>query len=136
MLYHGVDLVEVARVRNAVERWGTRFLYRVFTPGELADCDALGPHPRYESLAARWAAKEAVAKALNIGLSGLGAGALPEGELRARLHDIEVVRGANGQPTLRLHGSLATRAETLAALSLSLSHTATYALASVVGVEH
>jgi holo-[acyl-carrier protein] synthase len=134
MLYHGIDLVEVERVRGAVERWGERFLRRVFTAQELADCAAPGPHPRYESLAARWAAKEATAKALGIGLTGLGAEAIPSEYPRAALHDIEVVRAPDGRPTLHLHGALAPRIDTLD-VSLSLSHTAAYAVASVVAIE-
>jgi holo-[acyl-carrier protein] synthase len=134
MLYHGIDIVEVARVRKAVERWGERFLRRVFTARELADCAAFGPAPRYESLAARWAAKEAAAKALGVGLTGLGAEAIPAEHERAGLHDIEVVRAPDGRPTLRLHRSLAPRMVALD-LSLSLSHTAEYAVASVVALE-
>ncbi len=134
MLYHGIDIVEVDRVRHAVERWGERFLRRVFTARELADCAALGPNPRYESLAARWAAKEATAKALGIGLTGLGAEAIPTAHKRAGLHDIEVVRAPDGRPTLHLHGALAVHMDALA-MSLSLSHTATYAVASVVALE-
>lgn len=134
MLYHGIDIVEVARVRGAVERWGERFLRRVFTPRELADCAAPGANPRYESLAARWAAKEAAAKALGIGLTGLGADAVPTQHARAAFHDIEVVRAPDGRPILHLHGVLAPRMATLD-LSLSLSHTATYAVASIVALE-
>ena len=52
MLYHGVDIMEVARLRQAVERWGERFLRRVYTPGELADCGVDAGKPRFESLAA------------------------------------------------------------------------------------
>lgn len=134
MLYHGIDIIEVERVRGAVERWGERFLRRVFTPRELADCAAPGPNPRYESLAARWAAKEAAAKAFGIGLTGLGAAAVPSLSARAAFHDIEVVRTPDGPPTLCLHGVLAPRATALE-VRLSLSHTATYAVASVVALE-
>lgn len=134
MLVHGIDIVEVARVRRAAERWGGRFLRRVFTPGELADCGAAGPAPRYESLAARWAAKEAAAKALGVGLSGLGAGPGAAGEL-LHLHEIEVARGPGGRPLLRLHGGAAAAAARLgiAELALSVSHSGGLAVASVVG---
>jgi holo-[acyl-carrier protein] synthase len=135
VIFHGVDIVEVARVRRAVERWGTRFLERVYTAGELEACAAF-VSPRFPSLAARWAAKEAAAKALGVGLSGLGAAAAGgEGE-PLHFHELEVVRGASGRPELRLHG----RAVALAAASsidswaLSMSHTAQYAVASVVAL--
>jgi holo-[acyl-carrier protein] synthase len=135
VIYHGVDIVEVARVRDAAERWGARFLRRVFTPGELADCDAGGPAPRFESLAARWAAKEAVAKALGVGLSGLGAGVSAPGA-PLHFHEIEVARAPDGRPELRLHGGAADAAAArgIAQLALSLSHTAEHAVASVVGI--
>ena len=69
MLYTGIDLIEIERIARAVERWGDRFLDRVYTPAELAIYRA-----RPASLAARWAAKEAVAKLLGVGLRGLGGG--------------------------------------------------------------
>jgi holo-[acyl-carrier protein] synthase len=128
MLYHGIDMVEIVRLRRAVERWGDRFLQRVFTPNELKDCGVTDGLPRFESLAARWAAKEATAKALSLGLSGLAAGA----GIRLGWHEIEVVRGAEGQPLLRLHGA-AARALGRGALALSLSHTNEHAIASVIG---
>lgn len=135
MICHGVDIVEVARVRRAAERWGERFLRRVFTAGELADCGVGAGAPRYESLAARWAAKEAGAKALGLGLRGLAAGE-PAGEMPLGLHELEVVRTATGRPELRLHGeaAAAARALGLAELALSLAHTDAYAVASVVGL--
>ena len=132
MIYHGIDIIEVARVRQAVERWGERFLRRVYTLGELHDCGA--PHaPRYESLAARWAAKEAAAKALGVGLSGLGAG--KAGPL-LHFHELEVARGPGGRPLLRLYGGAATTATALGVgeLALSLSHTHEHAVASVVAL--
>lgn len=129
MIYHGVDIIEIARLRRAVERWGERFLCRVFTPGELADCGVTAGAPRFESLAARWAAKEAAAKALGLGLGGLASGA---GRYLG-WHEIEVVRGLAGRPLLRLHGAAAA-ATVGAELALSLSHTRNHAIASVVGV--
>lgn len=139
MLYHGIDIVEVARIRQAAQRWGRRFLLRVFTEGELADCDALGSAPRYDSLAGRWAAKEAAAKALGIGLSGLGAAAFDDtGAPRPGLRDIELARDADGRPHLRLYGAAAAAASALgvASLAVSISHTRDLAVASVIaGVE-
>ena len=59
----GVDVIEIARIGRAVERWGERFLQRVYTPGEIARCQG-----RVSSLAARFAAKEAAGKALGVGV--------------------------------------------------------------------
>ncbi|GIV87555.1 MAG: holo-[acyl-carrier-protein] synthase [Chloroflexus sp.] len=132
MLYHGVDLVEVRRIRQAVMRYGQRFLARVYTAAERADCEIAPQVMRYEALAARWAAKEACAKALGIGLRGLGAFTVDYP--RAGLHDIEVVRDAAGRPTLHLSGVAAQTANALQirALAVSLSHTDELAIASVV----
>ncbi len=135
MLYHGVDIMEVARLRRAVERWGERFLRRVYTPGELADCGVAAGKPRYESLAARWAAKEAAAKALGLGLSGLAAGRPVTGP-PLHLRELEVTRGPAGRPELRLHGQAAAAAAALglSQIALSLSHTHEHAVASVVAI--
>ncbi|MFM8321095.1 MAG: holo-ACP synthase [Chloroflexota bacterium] len=113
----GIDLIEIERVRAAIERHGERFLQRVYTPGELADC-AGSP----ASLAARFAAKEAAAKALGCGI----------GQVAWR--EIEVRRGPQGRPQLALHGSAAGLAADLGLLewSLSLTHTAGLAGAVVV----
>ncbi len=142
MLYHGIDIIEIGRIRAAIERWGPRFLSRVYTETELRDCGAASGTPRYGSLAARWAAKEAAAKALGAGLRGLGS--LHRKEFAAELghqsalslHDIEVLRGRQGQPLLALHGGAAALALELhlRALVLSLSHAHDYAVASVIGV--
>jgi holo-[acyl-carrier protein] synthase len=133
LLYHGIDIVEVARVRRAAERWGMRFLSRVFTPDELEECGLPFGAPRYESLAARWAAKEAFAKALGLGLRGLGAKAA---EQLLQLREIAVAKGESGQPVLRLSGSAADAAAArgIGALALSLSHSGGMAVASVIGL--
>lgn len=121
MLRTGVDLIEIARVRSAIEAHGERFLTRVYTEGELACC-----RQRIESLAARFAAKEAVAKAL-------GAGVWRDG---VAWTDIEVLRAASGAPQLLLHGAAAAIAATLGLTtwSLSLSHDRTHAIAFVVAM--
>lgn len=133
MLYHGVDVVEVARIRHVVLRYGQRFLARVYTAAEQADCVSADGVLRFEALAARWAAKEACAKALGIGLRGLGALAVAD-RPRAGLLEIEVVRDAAGRPVLRLAGIAAQTAAVLRieTLAVSLSHTGDLALASVV----
>lgn len=119
MLRTGVDLIEIERLQGAIQRHGQRFLQRVFTVGELAE---VGEQPA--SLAGRFAAKEAVAKALGCGIGDVG------------WLEIEVRRGGRGQPELQLHGAAAQRAAELGLLtwSLSLSHTATHAIAFVVAL--
>jgi holo-[acyl-carrier protein] synthase len=115
-LRSGVDLVEVERFSLAIERHGERFLRRIFTAAELADC-ANKP----ASLAARFAAKEAVSKALG---TGIGPVAWTE---------IEVGRGPSREPVLRLHGAARELAQRLGLdeWSLSLSHTDALAIAFV-----
>ncbi len=129
MLYTGVDIIEIERMERAVTRWGTRLVERVFTPGEQRDCAG-----RVPSLAARWAAKEAAAKALGVGLVGLGLTPQPVEERAVKLQEIEVQRARTGQPLLVLHGGAAQRAAALGwrSVSLSLSHSRDYAVAFVV----
>src|SRR5690606_22415831 len=109
------------RVARAVERHGDRFLRRVFTPGELAYCASSEAH-RAARLAARFAAKEAVLKALGIGLR------------ESRWTGAGVCRDERGRPSVRLTGRLAEIAAARGAtrIHLSLSHTQEYAVAQVV----
>lgn len=115
----GIDLIEIERVQNAVNRHGLRFLERVFTPQELAE---VGDKPA--SLAARFAAKEAVAKALGTGI----------GEIAWK--EVEILRGPAGEPVLYLYGAAARLAaqRNLSAWSISLSHTRSHAAAVVVAL--
>ena len=117
----GIDLVEIVRIHRSIERYGPRFLNRVYTSGEQAYC--LRKRKSAESFAARFAAKEAGAKALGTGIS-FGVSWL----------ELEVVRELSGRPTLRFHGRAAQIAARLgiARAALSLTHTATLAQASVV----
>lgn len=118
----GVDLVDVPRVRTLLERHGDRFKERTFTAGEIAYCDGCAdPAMHY---AARFAAKEAAAKALGTGLWAEG----------VDWKDFEVTRAANGRPGLRLHGAAASHAAALGVrhAHLSLSHTRELALAQVI----
>lgn len=121
ILGSGIDLVEVDRIRQAVERYGARFLNRVYTRAEQDYC--LRKRSAAESLAARFAAKEAAAKALGTGIS-------------RGVHwlQIEVVREPGGRPGIALHGSAAQIAARLGAVRavLSLTHTASLAAASVL----
>ncbi|MBN2046018.1 MAG: holo-ACP synthase [Anaerolineales bacterium] len=115
----GVDLIEVARIGAAIERYGERFLRRIFTSRELTVT-----HGRVESLAARFAAKEAVAKTLGVGI----------GEV-AWL-DIEVLSGPNRQPELHLSGKAAKLAaeQGLTRWAISLSHSQLFAIAMVTAM--
>jgi len=114
-------MVEIGRIQQSVDRYGERFLNRVYTDAEKAYC--LRKRMAAESFAARFAAKEAGAKALGTGISH-GVGWL----------EIEVVREPSGRPTLKFHGRAAEFASRLGATraALSISHTAAFALASVV----
>lgn len=117
----GIDLVEIARIQHSVDRYGRRFLDRIYTPAEQSYC--LRKRNAAESLAARFAAKEAAAKALGTGISR-----------GVTWLEIEVVREPGGRPGLRFEGRAAQMAARLGAAhaALSLTHTASLAAASVV----
>jgi holo-[acyl-carrier protein] synthase len=116
----GADLVEIERITQTVQRFGSRFLQRIFTPEELQESRS-----RMTWLAGRFAAKEACAKAL-----GTGVGA------HAAWRDMRVVRQPNGKPELRLSGDAAARAAALrlASFDLSIAHTQQFAMAVVVAL--
>lgn len=115
----GVDLVEIERLQQAIDRYGERFLQRIFTATELEE---VGHNTA--SLAGRFAAKEAVSKALGTGIGPVN------------WREIEVLRGPQRQPRLLLHGSAQRLAEdlNLSDWSISLSHSLSYAIAMVVAV--
>ena len=117
MLATGVDIIEISRIRQVLERYGQRFLERIYTPGEIAYCRG-----RPANLAARFAAKEATMKALGTGVRGVG------------WKDIEVVRHESGAPSIELHARGKRRAQQLGVqeISVSLSHSREYAVAFVV----
>ncbi|MFZ0685837.1 MAG: holo-[acyl-carrier-protein] synthase [Terriglobales bacterium] len=117
----GVDIAEVHRIRESFERFGDRFLRRIFTDGEIRYCERKAN--RFESYAARFAAKEAGMKALGTGWSR-----------GVRWRDIEVVRPKGQRPTLQFHGEAAAIAAKLGAknIALSLTHTSEEALAHVI----
>ena len=118
MLVTGVDIIEIPRIRRVADRYGDRFYGRVYTEREAAYCRGRAPQ-----LASRFAAKEAVMKALGTGTRGV------------RWQDIEVVRERGQAPTIRLRGNALARAERLGIehLAVSLSHSEQYAVAFVVG---
>ncbi len=117
----GIDLTEIGRIQQSVERYGKRFLDRVYTPAEQAYC--LRKRRSAESLAARFAAKEAGAKALGTGISR-GVNWL----------EIEVVREPGRRPTLRFSGRAQDISVKLGVthVALSITHTGDLAMASVV----
>ena len=117
----GVDLAEVPRIRASIERFGARFIERIYTPAEIAYVERKAN--RYERYAARFAAKEAGMKAIGTGWRH-----------GVRWQDFEVANLPSGKPTLRLHGVAARVADRLGVrnVSLSLTHTAELGMAHVI----
>jgi len=115
----GIDIIKVDRIKATLERFGARFTKRVLTPAESRYV-----RDRPETMAGRWAAKEAVSKVLGLGVRGIG------------WRDIEVVRLPTGQPSIQLHGRAAARAEQLGMgrIAVSISHESDYAVAIAFGV--
>jgi len=114
----GVDIVEIERIQRVVDRWGQRFLGRIYTEAELDSCRS-----RVPDLAAKFAGKEAVMKALGTGTKGVS------------WRDIEILPSRRRAPLVFLHGGARRRARKLGikGLAISLSHSRDYAVASVVG---
>jgi holo-[acyl-carrier protein] synthase len=117
----GIDIAEVERIAKAIERYGDRFLQRIFTERERQYCESKAN--RIERYAARFAAKEAAMKALGTGWSG-----------GIRWQDIEICREPGGRPTIKFHGKAAAIAANLGAkrVALSISHTLAQAIAQVI----
>lgn len=124
VLRSGVDLVDVQRLAGLNPAIRERFLRRVYTPRELLVCQDANAQPSYESLAGRFAAKEAVAKALGVGIGPLA------------WQEIEILAGPCGEPLLHLHGAAqaAARQQGLQTWSVSISHTRTQAVATAVAI--
>jgi len=118
MIFSGVDLVEVARIGALIARWQERFLHRVYTEAELELCRG-----QVTSLAARFAAKEAVMKLLGTGRSGVS------------WKDIEILTEETGKPMVRLSGRAERKASELRLqeVSISMSHTQEHAIALAIG---
>lgn len=114
----GVDIIEIDRIEQAALSWQDSFLRRVYTRAEL---ESSGNKP--SSLAARFAAKEAVMKALGTGAKGVG------------WKDIEVLSNSDGAPFVRLYGRACDKAKEIgmSTFSISMSHSKHYAVAMVVG---
>src|SRR5437762_5550544 len=117
----GIDICEVARVRDAIERFGQRFLKRVFTQAEREYCES--KRNRVERYAARFAAKEAAMKAIGTGL-----------RRGVSWQDFEIGREAGGRPTLEIRGKGAEFAAKLGMkrAALSITHTREQAMAQVI----
>jgi len=117
----GIDIAEVPRIRHSIERFGDRFLHRIFTEGEMRYCNSKAN--RAERYAARFAAKEAAMKALGTGWNH-----------GVRWRDCEVVRRPGGRPTMMFHGIAGEFAAKLGVknAALSISHTAEQAIAQVI----
>lgn len=113
----GVDLIEISRIEDVIARHGKQYLERVYTPAELEQCGR-----RAESLAGRFAAKEAVAKALGSGIGDVS------------WKDIEVLGNGQNAPVLTLHNKAKQRADELgfSSWSLSISHSQSHSVAFVV----
>ena len=117
MLSTGVDLIHIARIGRAVDRWGERFLRHIYTEAEQRYCRG-----RTRELAARFAAKEAISKALGTGLVGIS------------WTEMEILGDPRGKPMVTLYGRALVRAQLLGLTewAISLSHTDDQALAFVV----
>jgi holo-[acyl-carrier protein] synthase len=115
----GIDMLAIPRLKRVLDRHNDRFLQRIYTPEEVAYCRG-----RVSELAARFAAKEAVMKALGTGIRGVG------------WREIEILPDRRGKPLVYLYGRARTRAERigLSALDVSLTHERDFAVAAVVGV--
>ena len=115
----GIDIIKVARIRDTLAKFGRRFSNRVLTANEDRYV-----RDRPETFAGRWAAKEAVSKVLGLGVRGIG------------WRDIEIVRLPTGQPSIKLHGRAAVRAEQLGMgrIAVSITHEAEYAVAIAFGI--
>ncbi len=114
----GVDIIEIARIQEAVDRWGERFLQRVYTEPELRLC-----RKKPRRLATRFAGKEAVMKALGTGIKGIS------------WREIEIMAEPSGKPLVYLHGKAQDKADDLGLgeLAISLSDSKEYAIAFVIG---
>ena len=118
MLVTGIDIIEISRIESVVTRYGDRFLNRIYTSKEREYCRERAPQ-----LASRFAAKEATMKALGTGVRGVG------------WKEIEVLRERGMAPYIKLHGRAIKRAAKMGLddLTLSLSHSKEFAIASVIG---
>lgn len=113
----GVDIIEISRVERVISKWQDSFLKRIYTAAELESCS------NTSSLAARFAAKEAVMKALGTGARGV------------KWRDIEILTNGDGAPLIRLYGRARERSKEIgiAEFCVTMSHSREYAVAFVIG---
>jgi holo-[acyl-carrier protein] synthase len=118
MLAVGIDIIELSRIASVLERWGDRFLSRVYTVEEIAFSRG-----RVPQLAGRFAAKEATMKALGTGRRGVS------------WHEVEVTREPGSPPAILLHGRAQAKADQLGIsnITITISHSRDYAIALVIG---
>jgi len=116
--YIGTDIVEIARIKQVIDRWGERFLHRVYTEPEL---NLYGQRP--QSLAAGFASKESVMKLLGTGAKGVG------------WREIETLHHPSGKPLIKLYGRAQSEANNLGIkeIDVSLAHSREYAIATAIG---
>ncbi len=123
-VYCGTDIVSVERIKNSIEELGDTFIKRIYTDEEIEYCESKRMC-KYQSYAARFAAKEAAYKALS-----------PETMDEITWHDAEIIKKPNGKPVMKLNGKLAKLADERGLITenidVSLSHDAVYATATVV----
>lgn len=122
MISCGTDIIKVDRIKKSIEELGEKFLKRVYTEEEISYCESRRMC-KYECYAARFAAKEAVYKAIS-----------PEKDTGMQWNDIEVVKNEKGKPYIKLHGSTEEYAKekNIKEIDVSLSHESEFAIASVV----
>jgi holo-[acyl-carrier protein] synthase len=120
---HGIDLVDCPRIEKMIQRHGDRFIKKVFTAAEQAYAEA--NKNKIEKLAGRFAAKEAVLKLMGTGWRG-----------KIAWTDIEIINNSAGQPEVTLDGEVKKIAEKLGVkhISVSITHTANFAIASAVAL--
>ena len=123
IIAHGIDLVDFARIESMIERHGQRFLGRIFTARERSDAEAVSS--RIEKLAGRFAAKEAILKLIGTGWRG-----------KIAWTDIEVVNNPLGEPIVNVGGEVKRIADEagIEQITISITHTANFAIASVVAL--
>ena len=123
-IYCGTDITSVERIKESIHEFGDTFLKRIYTEQEIAYCESRKVS-KYQSYAARFAAKEAAYKALSTQIDGM-----------ISWQDVEVTRNENGKPYLKFHGELEKVANRLGIqegnVDISLSHDTAYAVATVV----
>ena len=118
MMAVGVDIIEINRIEQAILNWQNSFLKRIYSEAELENCQN-----KASRLATRFAAKEAVMKALGTGTINIS------------WHDIEITSDANGAPFIQLYGEARNKAKNIgiSEFSISMSHSKQYAIAFVIG---